>query len=141
MRHLEAAVLHLRTMPEASLDFEWGCCVRLLDRDYGKSGQQAAFELARTGNEGGLYAVLKRLAERVIEKYGENEVSAKVGRWWNTLDVDEQLAAATEYIEKYDHLLPSELTERGGIRIKGNFIRVLEEHPRMIQRMRRVGRS
>ncbi len=138
MRHIEATVLRVRKMPEASMDFEWGRCVRLLLQEYGQNGEKAAFELARTGNEGGLYGVLKKLARRVARQYGENEVSARIGTWWDQLSVDEKLAAGDEYIEKWGHLLPSELTEGSAARIRANLPKVLEEHPRLVQRMRRL---
>ena len=141
MRHVEEAVLHVRAMPEASLDFEWGRCVRLLIHEYGRDGEKAAFEMARTGNEGGLYAVLKRLARRIAQQYGENEVVARIGTWWDTLSVDEKFTATDEYLREYGHLLPSELTEGSAARVRANFPKVLEEHPRLLQRMRRVGRS
>ncbi len=140
MRHIEAALLGARALPEASTDFEWGRCVRLLLQEYGQNGEKAAFELARTGNEGGLYGVLKKLASRVARQYGENEVSARIGRWWDQLSIDEKLAAGDEYIGKWGHLLPSELTEGSAARIRANFPKVLEEHPRLVQRMRRLAR-
>ena len=34
--------------------------------------EKAAFEMARTGNEGGLYAVLKAIAGQLAEEYAEN---------------------------------------------------------------------
>ena len=141
MRHTEAAVLHVRAMPGASLDFEWGRCVRFLTQEYGRNGEKAAFEIARTGKEGGLYAILKKLARRIAQRYGENEVVAKISTWWGTLSVDEQFAATDEYLERYGHLLPSELTEGTAVRIRANLPKALKEHPRMIQRMRRLGRS
>ena len=140
MRHTEAAVLHVRAMPGASLDFEWGRCVHLLIHEYGRNGEKAAFEIARTGKEGGLYAVLKKLARRIAQRYGENEVVARISTWWGTLSVDEQFAATDEYLERYGHLLPSELTEGTAVRIRANLPKALKEHPRMIQRMRRLGR-
>ena len=138
MRHLEAAVLQVHSMPRASLDFEWGRCVRLLVQEFGRNGEKAAFEIARTGNEGGLYAVLRKLARRIAQQYGENEVSARVGVWWDALSVDEKLAATDEYLCEYGHLLPSELAEGSAVRVRASFPKVLEEHPRLLQRMRRL---
>jgi len=140
MRHTEAAVLHVRVLPNTSVDFDWGRCVRLLIHEYGRNGEKAAFEIARTGKEGGLYAILKKLARRIAQRYGENEVVAKIGTWWSSLSVDEQFAATDEYLERYGHLLPSELTEGTAVRIRANLPKALKEHPRMIQRMRRLGR-
>jgi len=140
MRHVEAAVLHVRSMPSSSLDFEWGRCVRLLIHEYGRNGEKAAFEIARTGNEGGLFAVLRKLARRIARLYGEREVSARISTWWETLSIDKKLAATDEYLTKYGRLLPSELTEGSAARVRANFPRVLEEHPRMLQRIRRLRR-
>jgi hypothetical protein len=140
LRHLECRVLRLANRTNASTDFEWGRCVRLLIREYGKSGEKAAFELARTGVEGGLNAVLRGVARRVGEQYAEGEIAARVGRWWNGLSLDEKTAATTEYLERYGHLLPSELTEGSAARVRAEFPRVLMEHTRLLQRTRRVGR-
>ena len=112
-----------------------------LVRAYGSNGEKAAFEMARTGNEGGLYAVLKKMAQTMGEHYAENEVSAKVLFYWNGLTVPEKLAAADEYLGKYGHLLPSELTEGSAGRVRANLPKVLEEHPRLLRRLRGIGRS
>ena len=45
-----------------------------------------------------------------------------------------------EYIDLYGHLLPSEMTEGGGARIKGNFLKVLNHHPKLLRTMGDVGR-
>ena len=100
MRHTEAAVLHVRAMPAPSLDFEWGRCVRFLTQEYGRNGEKAAFEIARTGKEGGLYAILKKLARRIAQRYGENEVVAKISTWWGALSVDEQFAATESILRR-----------------------------------------
>ena len=123
------------------VDFDWGRCTQILMRAYGSNGEKAAFEMARTGNDGGLYAVLKKMANSMAEQYIENEVSAKVSFYWNGLTVDEMLKAADEYLSKYGHLLPSELTEGSAGRIRANMPKVLQEHPRLLQRLGRIGRS
>jgi hypothetical protein len=138
--HVESRVLRLHGQPHVSARLDWGRCVRMLTQEYGAGGDKTAFELARTGNEGGLYDVLNRLARRIAEQYAGNEVSARICHWLNALSVDERLKAMDDYVAKYGHLLPSELTERGAVRIKANFTKVLEEHPRLVQRLRRVGR-
>lgn len=52
--------------------------------------------MARTGNEGGLYAVLKVLAQGIANKYSENEISAKVMNFWENLSTSEFLEASNE---------------------------------------------
>ncbi|MBW1744312.1 MAG: hypothetical protein JRJ47_12930 [Deltaproteobacteria bacterium] len=107
---------------------------------YGFNGEKAAMEIARTGKEGGIYGILKRIAKQMIEKYAGNEIRAKISHYWHPLSTDEQLDATDEYLEKYGHLFPSELTEGTAVRIKAGFVKVLEQHPHLIMRLRKVGR-
>jgi len=137
--HVEAKILRLHPDP-VDVDFHWGRCAQLLRHIYGVSGSKAAFEMSRTGNEGGLFAVMRAIALRMAEEYSENEISARVGQYWERLSVDEQISAASEYLEKYGHLLPSEMTEGYGARIRANFPKVLAQHPQILRRTRRLGR-
>lgn len=139
-RHLDAALLHLREPVEVPIAYSWQRCVASLCNLYGRNGEKAAFEMARTGADGGLYAVLKAVAQNVADEYASRWISTQVLHLWNSLSVDEQFAAASEYLRKYGHLLPSELTEGSAARIRANFHRVLEEHPRTLRRLHRVGR-
>jgi hypothetical protein len=107
---------------------------------YGSQGEKAAFEIARTGNEGGLYAVLKALTAQMAEDCAGNEISAQAGRFWQDASAEEKLAVADAYIEKFGHLLPSELTEKGAARLKMHVPKVLEQHPRLIRQLRGIGR-
>jgi len=142
MLHVECGVLRLPSHVEMPFEFHWGRCLRPLERAYGSSsGPKAAYEMARTGSEGGLYGVLKAVAREISGEYAENEVSGRALSYWNSLSVDEQLAASTEYLAKYRDLLPGELTEGSAARIRGNFVKVLEQHPRMLQRLRMIGRA
>jgi hypothetical protein len=140
LQHLDAVLLHLRKPLDVPVAYYWQRCVPLLLDLFGRNGEKSAFEAARTGTDGGLYAVLKAVANKVADQYATNEISARVLNYWNGLGVDEQLAATTEYLSKYGRYLPSELTEGSAARIRANFHRVLEEHPRIIRRLRRVGR-
>lgn len=58
--------------------------------------------------------------------------------YWNRLSVQEQLAAPLEYLPKYRDLLPWELTEGSAARIRGGFVKVLEQHPHLIRDLRRA---
>ena len=141
LHHVDTKILRLQQACPMGVDFDWGRCTQILMRAYGSSGEKAAFEMTRTGNDGGLYAVLKKMAKSMTEQYVENEVSAKVGFYWDGLTVDEKLKAADEYLSKYGHLLPSELTEGSAGRIRANMPKVLQEHPLLLQRLGRIGRS
>ena len=139
-QHLDMHILGASQPVSGGQDWDWGYCVSTLQHAFGRNGEKAAFEMARTGNEGGLYAVLRRLSMVVVEEYSQREVSAKILAYWNELSVDEQWAACDEYLVKYGHLLPSELTEGAAARVRAGFWKVLEEHPLLVQRMERIGR-
>jgi hypothetical protein len=140
LRHVDFCVLRLRRPVDASWECYWEHCLPILLGAYGHSGEKTAFERSRTGVEGGFYGVLKAVAIRRAEDYTQNEISAKIVVYLDSLSVDEQLDACSEYISKYGHLLPSEITEGYAIRIRANFRKVLEEHPRLLLRLRGVDR-
>ena len=94
----------------------------------------------RTGVEGGLRAVLDTVAEALALEYARNEINARVYDYCESLSGRELLSAAEEYLERFGHLLPGELTESGGVRLKASFTRVLCEHPFLMRRMSRPGR-
>jgi hypothetical protein len=136
--HVENTILGIDRAVHPEIDL--GRCIRVLTEEYGSSGAKAAFEMTRTGTEGGLYGVMKAIARQMADQWAQKWISTRISQFWNELSVDEKLAVPTEYIEKYGHLLPPELTEGSATRIRVNFPKVLEEHPRILQRTRRVGR-
>jgi hypothetical protein len=138
-RHVEKTVLRLSSDVPDHEGFYRARCSNLLDKAFGPSGSKAAFEMVRTGKEGGLYQVLKTVADLIGERYAENEIWGRISHYWESLALDEKLAAPDEYLQKYGHLLPSELTEGSAARLRVNFPKVLEEHPKMIRRMRQIG--
>jgi hypothetical protein len=135
--HVRKAILRLNPHYEGNAESDWFTCREALKKEYGASGFKAAFEVVRTG---GVYKVLKVVAHNVAEEYGAQEVAARAHLFLNRLSAEERIATAREYLRKYGHLLPSELTEGGAARIVENFAQVLKEHPRLIRKLRRVGR-
>jgi len=140
LQHLDTALLHVRKPVDVPVAYYWQRCVPTLLNLYGRNGEKAAFEMARTGADGGIYAVLKAVARSVADQLATREIAVLVLDYWNSLSVEEQFVATTEYLKKCGHLLPSELTEGSAARIRVNFHKVLEEHPRILRRLRRVGR-
>jgi hypothetical protein len=118
----------------------WAQCANILNGQFGPSGTKNAFEMVRTGKDGGLYRVLKLIAEEMAATYAQNEISARVRDYWNELTDDEKLAAADEYLSKYGRLLPAEFTGGSAARLKVHLPRILEEHPKMVRRTRQIGR-
>jgi hypothetical protein len=137
--HIEKTVLRLSSDVPDSERFYRALCSNLMDKAFGPSGFKTAFEIVRTGKEGGLYQVLKTVANLMAERYAENEIWGRISHYWESLTLEEKLDAPDEYLQKYGHLLPSELTEGSAARLRVNFPKVLEEHPKMIRRMRKIG--
>jgi hypothetical protein len=133
-------VLKIRTDIPDGTEYYWSRCSGILNNAFGPSGFKTAFEMVRTGKNGGLYQILKIIAEHMAENYAQNEISARIYTYWESLTVDEKLAATDEYLHNYGHLLPAEFTDGSAARLKVHFPEVLKEHPKTIQRMRRVGR-
>jgi hypothetical protein len=140
-RHVENVVLRIRPSWSPDRDIDWGRCCQLLVKEYGINGEKAAFEMVRKGTEQGLYGVLKAIARKMIGDYAGNEIAARIGNFWEILTTDEKLAVSQEYLNKYGHLLPYELTSGSAARVRANFLKVLEEHPRIVKRLRNIGRG
>ncbi len=139
--HVENVILRIGPSRSPHPDIDWGRCSRLLIKEYGTNGEKAAFEMVRTGAEGGLHGVLTAAARRMIDDYAGSEIAAKIGNFWEVLSTDEKLAVSEEYLGKYGHLLPSELTGGSAARVRANFPKVLEEHPPTVTRLRNIGRG
>jgi len=142
MARLYGHVLNTIYHIQYSMGFEhnWAMCVRILSKIYGKSGFQAAFEIARTGKEGGLRRIVIEVAKQIAEDQANNEIRILVDAFVNRLHGHEQDRIAFEYIQKYSRLLPSELIEDGAVRVRANLTKILERHPHMVQQLRRIGR-
>ena len=141
LRHVDYCSFRLRRPVDVSSDYYWLQCVRVLLKVYGSSsGEKAAFEMARTGNDGGLNAVIRSVATNIAEGYAKAEIRARIDVYLKDLSIDQQLEASSEYLAKHGHLLPSEMTEKSAARIHAEFRKVLENHPWMLLKIHKVGR-
>ena len=136
--HIQKTVLKTNLSQSPGLDIDWARCTHLLGDAYGPHGERIAFNMAYTGLEGGLYAVLKTLAKQMKEQYYINEIQFYVYQLLDSLSIEEQLAAADEYVEKYRHMLPVEYTKGNRAMIKAHFLKILTEHPKILKRFRQI---
>jgi len=139
--HIENSVLHINPPRKSDLKFDWGRCYLRLEKKFGPNAENIAFDMARTNISGGLYAVLKVVARIMAEEFANNQISFEVSKFWDSLTTGEKIAVSKEYIEKYGHLIPSELMEGGAVRVRAFFWKVLEEHPKIVQKLRNVNRG
>ena len=114
--------------------------LQYLKKEYPKNTIQAVYDIMSTGAEGGVYQILRTLARLMAIEISQNEITAIVVDYWKGLSSDEKLAAPEEYINKYKNILPREIVNRASARFKGSFLKVLEQHPQMIKRVRDLSR-
>ena len=131
-QHLEAKIFRIESMPDMGVDFHWSRCYQILKQIYGPNCEKTAFDMVRTNKEGGLREVINKFTDTVVQNYAANEINAKISFYINNLSVPEKIAAGKEYVQKYGHLLPNELTESTAVRIQANFAKVLEKHVFMV---------
>jgi hypothetical protein len=139
--HLENQILDMNPPRKTHFIMDWGRFHKKLVMIYGQNGDKAGFDIARTGKENGLYSVLKSVADKMIDEYANSIIKSEICQFWDNMTIDEKFSAIHEYIEKFGHLLPIEIIEKGAPRIVSNFHKVLEEHPRMINRSRNMARK
>jgi len=134
--HLDYHLLNMTRQIGFNLEYQWSRAVSLLVAMYGTNGEKTAFEITRTGNEGGLYALLEKMASYQAMYYLRNKTSVLVSDFWNNLSVDQKIEASREYIVLYRRLIPSELAEASGARILCQLPKLLNKHPQVIHSLR-----
>ncbi len=115
-------------------------CIRFLNEEFGPNGEKIAYKMAKTEDNGGLFAVLNAIAKRLAEFYTRNTIISFVDKYWNKLTYNQRITAAKEYQKKYHHLIPSIYSEGSPELMAANLQKILEEHPAMLERMRQVVR-
>ena len=61
-----------------------GLIHRILVKEFGPNGVITAMEISISGIEGGIYHILKKIAENMVENYSNSEITAKVMKFWKT---------------------------------------------------------
>ena len=138
--HLECAILGIADRP-ASLNFDLQRCLTLIQRKYGHNTRAAVFDVVRTGVAGGLPDVLRSVADQYSREQTENLIGMTVESYWKHRTPAQLLADMDEYVCRYRSLLPSEMREKGAVRIKGEFRALLKQHPFAIRDVRRSTRA
>jgi len=129
-------------LPVINPDIEWDWCRRILDAVYGApDGWRTALDLAGTGVRNGLRGVVGAFVEKACEQYLTQLIATGVQQLWPRQPYEARVAMITEYLAKYGQLLPPSLSHGSITDLIVDFPRVLKEHPRMMQRLSRLGRQ
>ncbi len=137
-KHMDQVALAGRPLGLDPQDHLWSHA-SLLEQEYGAQSYRVVLKIVRSGAEGGLYGVLRALALRLTTKWAENRISSFICEYWKGLSEKEQRAAPREYVDKYGALLPAEDQNNQTLTVRFLPHEFLKEHPRIMQRMRRVG--
>jgi len=139
-RHFDRHIRRLPAQIAIPDGMAWQRAVDLLRKAYGRHGDAAAFEIARsTSLEGGLYSVLKQMARHGAREQVEREIELRVEAFCRSLTAEEYLAAGSEYLEKHGHLIPAEMKQGYAGRVRLNLPDLLKQHHRAQDTLSRVG--
>ena len=130
--------------PEMEVESNWnqhhryieGKAFNLLQREYGPNARIRTFDLARSGSEGGLLAILRTLRQLVLDEFFVNQTNALVDHYWRNSTNEEILADGRDYLAEYGDMLPQEMAESSGAAILANYRKVLAQHPMHIHKLR-----
>ena len=131
--HVEQHLYGLKEPVVGSPQFAWGRCLHVLSQAYGTDGAKVAFEISRTGKEGGVVGVVKKVAYHLADEMAKTHIHLGAHSFWDSLSVQEKQAAADEFLQQFGHMLPSELTEGGAWRVRASLPAVLERFAGMLR--------
>jgi hypothetical protein len=135
--HIEAGVLRFGSNVPYERDLWLARYSNLVNKGHGPDAWKWNYEKILTGQNGGLYQLLKDVAAMILQDRSGREISGRVGRFWESLTYDEKLESANEFLQKFGHMLPSKYTGGGGIHLVMNLPHVLEKYPQLLMEIRR----
>ena len=127
--HMQQHVLRMGAAKMPDPKTYTGLIHRIILKKFGPNGIITAMEISISGIEGGIYHILRTIANDMVENYANNEITAKVIKYWEKLSTEERLNIADEYLKKYSDLLPYEYKVGNAARLRKNILKVLIEHP------------
>lgn len=134
--HLTNHLYEIKNPIEVNPTFNWGQAIHTLNAIYGPDGHKEAYLRAQTGRTNGLYGVLKEFANYTAEKLADNLVRVRIAQFWSVALQEKRFDTAIEYGQKWQHILPPDLTEDNYIHLRINFPHALAQHPRLLMTLR-----
>jgi len=137
VQHIEQIVLNFKSNDPYDRQFFWTRYSNLVNSRNDPDAWKWNYEKITTGQDGGLYKILKDVAAMILEDRSKREISARIGNFWNSLTNDEKLDTVDEFVHLLGHLLPTKYTGGNAAYLKMNFPRVLESYPQLLMELRR----
>jgi hypothetical protein len=137
VQYIEQIVVRFKSNDPYDQGFFWARYSNLVRNGHGPDAWKMNYEKIITGQDGGLYKLLKDVAAMILEDRSKREISARVWNFWNALSNDEKLDTVDEFVRLVGHLLPTKFTGGNAAYLKANFPRVLESYPQLLMEIRR----
>jgi hypothetical protein len=109
--------------------------LRFLNAKYPGNTETTVYEIMRSGAEGGVYQVLKTLAQIMSDKIYRDGVDHYIGRYLDEIGFEGREAAVKEYLAEYGSILPTNYKNDPNM-VLISFDKVLHEHALMMKRLR-----
>ena len=116
-------------------EFLYSLAMDYLKQEFPNDTQNTVYDIMSTGAEGGVYKIIKLISRFMAEQFSQRIISSYVLDYWESLSVNEQLAAPDEYVQIYKDILPKRIVQNNA-RLKLRFWEVLKKHPSMIKAIR-----
>jgi hypothetical protein len=138
VQHIEQIVLGIRSNHPYDMEFFWTRYSNLVNSGGDREAWKWNYEKITTGQDGGLYKILKDVAALILDDRSKREISGRVWDFWNSLTNDEKFDTVDEFVRLVGHMLPTKYTGGNAAYLKMNFPRVLESYPQLLMELRRA---
>jgi hypothetical protein len=108
-----------------------------LKTKYPGNTERTVYEIMHSGAEGGVYHILKTLAEVMMDKIYRDGVDHNIAVFMEEITFEERTAAVNEYLSEYGDKLPTNY-KNDPTMVMIAFDKVLYEHAVMMRRLRRI---
>jgi len=74
-RHIKKNVFNLGSSAPDDKKSYRDRCLKFIEKAYSPNGYQTVYTIVRTGKEGGLYRVLKKIADLMAEEFAQKQIN------------------------------------------------------------------
>lgn len=121
----------------ASNSHMFSLAIDFLKSKYQGNTEITVYEIMHSGAEGGVYQILKTLAQIMTDKIYLDGVEHFIARFLDEISYDERTVYAKEYLNKYAYILPSNYKNDPNM-VLISFDKVLREHAIYMKRLRNM---
>ena len=125
--------VHSKTLPSNEMVF--GAISDILKRHYGSIAN--AQRKCQRASEGGMMGILNRICDDLIKEHEKKYIDYIIDTYIDPNDYDYITELMKQFMEKYRHSLPEEMSNRKLSHIVHNYRKYLEAHLRIVGQMKK----